>query len=158
VSSDPAMIGRIDFSGEQGPLHHFPVQVFWEDTDAGGIVYYANYLKFTERARTDLLRGIGINQQQLMITESVNFVVRECQVEYLSPARMDDALDVRTHLFELKGATLRMKQDVYRGDNLLVKSTVRVACLHKNGKPARFSPQIRDKFLSITDFSGAMKK
>jgi len=140
-----------DGSGE----HSFNIPVYWEDTDAGGIVYYANYLKFTERARTDLLRLLGIHQQSLMMDEGLNFVVRDCHIEYFKSARLDDLLTVKTRLGDLKGATLRMYQDVYCADELLVKSEVRVACLQKSGRPARFSPQIKDKFASMINLSGA---
>nr|WP_169560904.1 tol-pal system-associated acyl-CoA thioesterase [Sneathiella chinensis] len=143
------MEGRIDRDEQGRALHVFPVKVYWEDTDAGGIVYYANYLKFTERARTDLLRGLGINQQSLMMDEGVNFVVRDCRIEYLKPARMDDVLSVQTRLLDMKGATMRMEQGVYREDEVLVKSEVRVACIHRSGKPARFLPQIKDKFATV---------
>ncbi len=152
------MTGYIDQSAEGGSVHIFPLQVYWEDTDAGGIVYYANYLKFTERARTDLLRGLGIHQQSMMLDDGVNFVVRDCQIDYLKPAVMDDAIAVRTTLSGLKGASMTMRQDVVRGEEILVKSTIRIACLQKTGRPARFSPQIRSKFLSIIESSGAMKE
>lgn len=135
--------------------HRFHIPVYWEDTDAGGIVYYANYLKFTERARTDLLRLLEIHQQSLMVDDGLNFVVRDCRIEYLKSARLDDLLLVKTRIGDLKGATLRMYQDVYCGDELLVKSEVRVACLQKSGRPARFSPQIKNKFASMIKVSGA---
>lgn len=156
--TEMTMIGKFleDKSGIS--THSFPLQVYWEDTDAGGIVYYANYLKFTERARTDFLRGLGINQQEMMSLEQLTFVVRDCQIEYLKPAKMDDSLEVRTTLTDLKGATLMMHQDVIRQGETLIKSDVRVACLNKLGRPARFSPQIRNKFSSIIQSSGAMKE
>jgi len=149
VKIELSMHGRLDYSADGENCHYFPLQIYWEDTDAGGIVYYANYLKFTERARTDLLRGLGINQQEMMQEDGLNFVVRECHVEYLKPAKMDDRIEVQTRVCDLKGASLQMLQNVYRGDDLLIKSSVRVACLKKTGRPARFSPQIKDKFASI---------
>ncbi|MEH6526627.1 MAG: tol-pal system-associated acyl-CoA thioesterase [Sneathiella sp.] len=126
--------------------HTFPVQVYWEDTDAGGIVYYANYLKFTERARTDMLRGLGINQQQMMVDEGANFVVRSCEIEYLRPARMDDQLEVLTTLTDLRGASLHMQQDIRHGRDIIVTTKVRVACLGEGGRPQRLSSAINDKF------------
>jgi acyl-CoA thioester hydrolase len=156
--ADPAPLGTLHPSLEGGVTHHFPVQVYWEDTDAGGIVYYANYLKFTERARTDLLRSIGIEQQRLMHEDGLNFVVRDCKIEYLLSAKLDDTLRVETTIGDIKGATLRMYQDVFLKEQLLVRSEVRVACLQKSGRPARFSPQIRDKFAKVANASGAMKK
>lgn len=142
---------------ENSKAHQFQIQVYWEDTDAGGIVYYANYLKFTERARTELLRELGINQQNMMEEDGLNFVVRECHVEYLNSAKLDDKLTVETRLIELKGATMRMSQDISLDGQPVVKSQVRIACLKKNGRPARFSPQIRDRIASLVDMSGDTK-
>lgn len=157
MTTELEMIGQ--FTGEGSKVcHHFPFQVYWEDTDAGGIVYYANYLKFIERARTDLLRGLDINQQKMMTEDGLNFVVRDCRIEYLKPAKMDDSLYVKTTVNTVLGATLHMHQEVIRDGVTLIKSDVRVACLQKSGRPARFSPQIKDKFLSIVQPSGAMKE
>ena len=148
MNSAPA-VGNIIQLEDGAQEHHFVLPVYWEDTDAGGIVYYANYLKFTERARTDLLRLLGIHQQELMTQEGLNFVVRECHIDYLKSAKLDDLLLVKTRLGDLKGATLRMYQDIYCANELLIKSEVRVACLQQSGRPARFSPQIKDKFASM---------
>lgn len=158
MTTDMQMIGQFTQDDASAISHLFPFQVYWEDTDAGGIVYYANYLKFTERARTDLLRGLGINQQKMMTEEGLNFVVRECRIEYLKPAKMDDTLHVHTTVSTVMGATLRMQQNVIRDGIILTKSDVRVACIQKSGRPARFSPQIKDKFLSIVQSSGAVKE
>ncbi|MEP3247231.1 MAG: tol-pal system-associated acyl-CoA thioesterase [Sneathiella sp.] len=158
MTTDRQMIGRLEQRDDAPPVHCFPVQVYWEDTDAGGIVYYANYLKFIERARTDMLCGLGIHQQQMMMEEQLNFVVRDCHIDYLQPARMDDTLDVETSLSEIKGATMRLKQTVLKQGEILVKSDIRIACLQKNGRPARFSPQIKTKFSSLIYSSGATTK
>ncbi len=158
MTTDRQMIGRLEKRDGTPPVHRFPVQVYWEDTDAGGIVYYANYLKFIERARTDMLRGLGIHQQRMMMEEQLNFVVRDCHIDYLRPARMDDILEVETSLTEIKGATMRMKQNVLKQDEILIKSDIRIACLQKNGRPARFSPQIKTKFSSLIYSSGATTK
>lgn len=142
------MLGR--FITENKTVRHiFPVQVYWEDTDAGGIVYYANYLKFTERARTEMLRGLGINQQKMMSEDEANFVVRSCEIEYLRPARMDDQLEVLTTLIDLRGASLHMQQDIRLGRDIIVTTKVRVACLGKGGRPQRLSSAINDKFNAI---------
>ncbi|WP_025899237.1 tol-pal system-associated acyl-CoA thioesterase [Sneathiella glossodoripedis] len=149
------MLGHFDVTEEGETCHVFPVQIYWEDTDAGGIVYHANYLKFTERARSDLLRGIGIDQPKMMTEHGQNFVVRDSAIEFLKPAHLDETLRVRTTLLELKSASLRLQQDIFRGEELLIKSRVRVACLQKNGRPARFLPQIKDSFASLVNRSGA---
>ena len=146
--SEVKMLGRFE-AGADGTRHLFPLSVYWEDTDAGGIVYYANYLKFTERARTDMLRGLGINQQAMMEEEGANFVVRACEIEYLKPAKMEDELEIVTMMTDLRGASLRMAQDIYRGDDRLVETKVRVACLDKEGKPQRLSSAINAKFNAI---------
>jgi len=146
--AETVMLGRVEDQAE-GKTHVFPLQVYWEDTDAGGIVYYANYLKFTERARTDMLRGLGINQQQMMTEEGANFVVRACEIEYLRPAKMEDQLTVVTRLTDLRGASMRMAQDIYRDNEKLVTTEVRVACLGTDGRPQRLSSAINDKFNAI---------
>src|ERR1700742_3787402 len=89
-------------------------RVYYEDTDTGGIVYYANYLKFAERARTEVLRDLGITQRILMDEEGVAFAVRRCEVDYLVPARLDDELEVRTALRALGAASLDLDQAIYR--------------------------------------------
>ncbi|WP_169570057.1 tol-pal system-associated acyl-CoA thioesterase [Sneathiella limimaris] len=141
--------GQLSRTDDDVTFHLFPVTVYWEDTDAGGIVYHANYLKFTERARSDLLKILQINQQQLMAEEGHTFVVRDCHLEFLKPAVLEDQLVVKTMLSEMKGASLTMTQDVLREGETLIKSKVRIAFLQKSGRPARFSPQIKDKFASV---------
>ncbi len=146
--ADAEMLGRFEELPE-GPRHLFPLQIYWEDTDAGGIVYYANYLKFTERARTDMLRGIGINQQAMMVAEGQNFVVRSCKIDYFKPAKMDDKLMVTTWITDLRGASLHMKQDISCEEDILVETSVRVACLGQDGKPQRLSSAINEKFNAL---------
>lgn len=155
MTNNQQMLGQFGYTEDAERCHEFPVHVYWEDTDAGGIVYHANYLKFTERGRSDLLRGIGIDQQKMMADEGQNFVVRDCTIEFLKPARLDEDLLVRTTLLELKSATLRLQQNIFRDDDVLIKSVVRIACLQKNGRPARFLPQIKDSFASLVKTSGA---
>ena len=150
------MLGHFGRLPDGVPFHEFPVRVYWEDTDAGGIVYHANYLKFTERGRSDLLRGIGIDQQKMMQDQALNFVVKDCNIEFLKPARLEDQLRVQTTLLEMKSATLRLQQDIFNDDEILTKSTVRIACLKKNGRPARFSPQIKESFASLANVPGAL--
>ena len=106
-----------------------PVRVYWEDTDAGGVVYYANYLKFLERARSEWLRALGIDQLRLQREERLQFVVVEANVRYHRPARFDDELVVSVALESLRGASVQMGQEVRRGAELLVSATVRAACI-----------------------------
>ncbi len=126
-------------------VHVMPLRVYYEDTDAGGIVYYANYLKFAERARTELLRANGIEHAELLTTDKVAFAVRECHADYIKPARLDDLLEVRTRVTEVGGATLRMHQDICRDDDVLVAVHVRLACMDvTSGAPKRLPSVVRE--------------
>ncbi|HEY8266132.1 MAG TPA: tol-pal system-associated acyl-CoA thioesterase [Steroidobacteraceae bacterium] len=110
----------------------FPVRVYWEDTDAGGVVYYASYLKFLERARSEWLRALGIDQVKLQRDERLQFVVVEANIRYHRPARFDDELVVSVTLEELRGASLALAQDVRRGEGageLLISAKIRAACI-----------------------------
>lgn len=141
------------------PAFVLPVRVYWEDTDAGGVVYYANYLKFCERARTEWLRGLGVHQQELAAREGLQFVVGHVQVRYVAPARLDDALDVGVALVQAGGASLELLQDVRRRPHgcddpfselpLLASMQVRVACVRASDMrptrmPASVLRQLRD--------------
>lgn len=118
--------------------HVFPIRVYYEDTDAGGVVYYANYLKFAERARTEFLRITGAQHRELMDSENVMMAVRRCEVDYLRPARLDDSLEVHTEITELRGASMWAHQSVMRRDSILARLKLRVACVTREGSPARF--------------------
>ncbi|MFZ2737071.1 MAG: tol-pal system-associated acyl-CoA thioesterase [Burkholderiaceae bacterium] len=126
-----------------GTVFHWPVRVYWEDTDAGGIVYYANYLKFFERARSEWLRSLGINQQLLRESQGGMFVVSQADLRYRSPARLDDELIVTTQLSDAGRAGLRLSQTASKlrnpGPNpLLCEGTIRVGWVaESNFKPAR---------------------
>ena len=107
----------------------WPIRVYYEDTDAGGVVFYANYLKFFERARTEMLRAMGYEQDQLIVNEGIIFVVRSVQVDYLSPARFNELLQVSAEVTLAKKASLTFEQLITRGDDVLCKSIIRIACL-----------------------------
>jgi acyl-CoA thioester hydrolase len=102
-------------------LFHWPVRIYWEDTDAGGVVYHASYLRFFERARTEWLRGQGIAQDALRAAQNVLFVLNRIEVRYVKPARLDDLLDVQSRLVELKRASFVVDHAIYReGDGALI--------------------------------------
>ena len=105
------------------------LRVYYEDTDAAGIVYYANYLRFLERGRTECLRELGYQQRALAAEAGIAFAVRGLQVEYLLPARLDDCLTVATSIATLGGAQLTFAQQVLRGGELLLDARVRIVCL-----------------------------
>lgn len=111
---------------------NWPVRVYYEDTDAGGVVFYANYLKFYERARTEMLRAMGFEQDELMAQQHVIFVVRSVQVDYLQPAKFNDLLSVSASLSLVKNASLIFEQTIRRQDDLLNKATIRIACLNSD--------------------------
>ena len=126
--------------------HVFPLRVYYEDTDAGGIVYYANYLRFAERARTEYLRSVGADHKSLMEQDDVYFTVRQCSVDYLKPAFLDDALEVHSCFFDVRGASLKAEQVVCREEHELARLNIRLACVGGNGRPIRMPKKLRDAF------------
>jgi acyl-CoA thioester hydrolase len=110
-------------------IFHWPVRVYYEDTDAGGVVFYANYLKFFERARTELLRSRGFEQDQMIAEQKLIFVVRSVQIDYLKPARFNESIDVTAEVILIKKVSLNFKQVITRGEDVLCKGNVRIACL-----------------------------
>ena len=107
----------------------FPARIYYEDTDAGGIVYYANYLKYAERARTEYLRYLGINQQEMLKNKGIGFVVRDCHITYKSPAKLDDALNITCKVTELKGVSLKMEQKLYHKENTICEIEITLVFL-----------------------------
>ncbi len=110
------------------PFRH-AVRVYWEDTDAGGIVFYANYLKYFERARTEWLRSLGISQQALREATGAIFVVTDTRVRYLRPARLDDWLQVTTRVITCGRASMALAQQAWRGEDLLAEGDIRIGCV-----------------------------
>ncbi len=119
----------------------WPVRVYYEDTDLGGVVYYANYLKFMERARTELLRQLGVEQDELLAKKNLLFVITEAALRYRKPARFNDLLCVTVELHERRGSSMRFRQQVYRDQTcqeLLCEGDIRAACLEAGSfKPRR---------------------
>ena len=124
----------------------FPVRVYWEDTDAGGVVYYAGYLRFMERARSEWLRKLGVDQATLLRDERLQFAVVEAHIHYHRPARFDDQLSVSVRVTESGGASIVMAQEVRRGTpagELLASATVRAASLDSDSlKPRPLPPAL----------------
>lgn len=123
--------------------HLFDIRVYYEDTDMGGIVYHANYLKFIERARSAWVRELGIDQTVMRARDGLIFAVRRIEAEYLAPARFDDALRVETRMRQVTGARLVMEQTVTRAGERLFQAVVTVVCLTETGQPARLPANIR---------------
>lgn len=124
--------------------HITPVRVYYEDTDAAGIVYYANYLKFAERARTEMMRDLSGGQYARMLAEGMGFVVRRCTVDFAKPAMLDDLLEVHSRALHVGAASLSAEQIVRRGDEQLVAMEVKLGCVDAQGRPARMPAALRE--------------
>lgn len=122
----------------------FEIRVYWEDTDAGGVVYYANYLKFAERARTEALRNVGIVQAELLHDHGIAFVVRHAGIEFLKPARLDDLLTIETDLTDIGSASLTLRQTVRRGHERLAEVAVKLGTIDARFRPCRMPAPVRD--------------
>ena len=138
----------------EGSVHILPVRVYYEDTDAGGIVYHANYLRFAERARAELLRMFSADNSALLDSHDLAFVARHCALDYIAPARLDDALEVRSRVVEVRGASLRMAQTVTRNGDDLVRIDIRLACIGRDGRPGRLPHPVREALSRLIGPSG----
>jgi acyl-CoA thioester hydrolase len=124
-------------------VHRWPIRVYYEDTDAAGIVYYANYLKFAERARTEMMRSAGSSHSEMIDTYDTAFAVSRCEVDYLKPARLDDLLSVETRVLNVGAAVVNLDQRVQREGDLLARLKIRIACLNRKGRPQRLPDPVR---------------
>ncbi len=136
------MVEPIAVMAAQAPFS-VPVRIYWEDTDAGGVVFYANYLRFFERARTEWLRSLGVEQQRLRDETGAMFVVSATQVRYLQPARLDDYLNITVQVQHLGRATITFLQQALRATELLAQGEIRVGCVDS----ASFQPRRIPAFL-----------
>ncbi|WP_448581761.1 YbgC/FadM family acyl-CoA thioesterase [Thermaurantiacus sp.] len=135
-------------------MHRFPVRVYFEDTDLSGVVYHANYLRFLERARSDLLRVIGIDQRGAHARGEGVYAIADMALRFVAPARLDDDLVVETRCLEVGGATVVMAQRILRGIDLLLEARVRAAFLTLGGRPRR---QPREWVARYRDLSSAVQ-
>lgn len=132
---------------EAGKFRSFswPVRVYYEDTDAGGVVYYANYLKFFERARTEWLRSFGVNQDTLAQEQGLIFVVRRATLDFASPARLDDLIEISVEPLKLAHVYIELAQEARRGAQVLARAGIKAACLDlKTFKPAAIPKSLRE--------------
>lgn len=140
---------------EAAPEHRFRLRVYFEDTDAQGVVYHANYLNFAERARTEFLRSVGLCQEALRRREGLGFAVTRCTIEYRAPARLDDLLEVRTVLGRVSGARVHAVQSVHAcrdgavQEPWLVRLDVHLACVNRSGRPVRLPGRMIDAFAVV---------
>lgn len=129
-----------------------PVRVYYEDTDFSGVVYHARYLHFFERGRTEALRTCNISHTELLAREEpLAFAVTKMTTEWISPARIDDALEVTTRFVEVKGARMRIAQEIRRGETLIARADVEAACMSLSGKPRRLPAELAERLRTATD-------
>ena len=133
------------------PSHRLTIRVYYEDTDLAGIVYYANYLKFIERARTEWVRGLGIDQTRVKAEAGVVFAVRRIEADYILPARFDDLLSVETKLVGVTAARVVLGQRVWRDATLLFDASVMLVALTETGRPARLPAEFRSALGDLPD-------
>ncbi len=129
--------------------HFFSVRVYYEDTDTAGIVYYANYLKFAERARTEALRLSGINQSDLFAEHKIGFVVRKCTVDFFKPAKLDDLLTIETKLHDINKVSMSMRQSIKMDKESIVELEVKLAVVGEDMKLTKMPEFIRKSMLGI---------
>jgi acyl-CoA thioester hydrolase len=135
-----------------GGRHRYGLRVYYEDTDAGGIAYHANYLRFAERARTEALRDLGIPHAEMTERFNLMFVVRQLTIDYVRPARLDDSLTVETSAAEVGGASVVLCQDVLGPGGLCAALRVRLACVTQgDAKPGRIPPRWRSALSALRD-------
>jgi acyl-CoA thioester hydrolase len=132
-----------------GPVHRFAVRAYFEDTDLSGVVYHANYLRWFERARTEMLRLIGIEQRSVQEAGEGVYAVAEINIRYLRPARLDDALVIETRAEQLRAASCNMLQKLWRGDDLLAEARLRVGFVGPDGRPRRQPAEWRAAFATL---------
>ena len=136
--------------GFVGPEHRFALSVYFEDTDTAGVVYYANYLKFMERARSDMLRAVGVDQRDVLHRDGGAYYVAECNIRYVKPARLGDDLVVVSSVEHVRAASVSIHQRVMRGNELLTDARVTAAFLDANGRPQRQPKEWVETFNGIT--------
>ncbi|ANY20191.1 Acyl-CoA thioester hydrolase YbgC [Tsuneonella dongtanensis] len=147
MSAQPTLPGGVI----DGPRHLFAVRAYYEDTDLSGIVYHANYLRWFERARSDLVRMLGIDQRAAVESGEGAYAVADLHIRYARPARLDDTVVIESTCLELGAASVRIHQRAMRGDELIAEQTVRVGFIDPNGRPRRQPAAWREAFNSFSE-------
>lgn len=129
--------------------HHYPLRVYYADTDAAGLVYHAVYLAYAERARTEMMRLAGLDHVRLRDEIGLMLAVKSCEIDYLRPARLDDRLEVQSALVRLAGASMHLRQVVWRGDEELTRMHIRLVCITIDGRAARIPEILRPICLGV---------
>ena len=130
-------------------MHEFnyKLKVFYEDTDAGGVVYYANYLKFFERARTDAISNIGLSNKKLLDEYGIFIIVKSCNVEYLKPAKLEDQLEIKSSIISTSNTSFRMKQKAFRDQELITDCEIHLVLVDKSGRPTKIPDILKEKII-----------
>ena len=121
------------------------LKVYYEDTDSGGVVYYANYLKFLERARTEALFSIGYSNKKIQDIFNSLIIVKSCNIDYKKPAKLEDQLEIKSIISSISNSSFKMTQKVFRDDDLLTSSEIHLVIVDKKGKPSRIPDELRKK-------------
>ena len=124
------------------------VKVYYEDTDSGGVVYYSNYLKFLERARTEMIESVGLSNKKLFEEYKVLIIVKSCNIEYVSPAKLEDKIQIHSSIESFNKASFLIIQNIKKDDNLIVKAKLKLVTVNKDGKPIKI-PSIMEKKLVV---------
>ena len=123
-------------------MFSFPVKVYYEDTDSGGVVYYANYLKFTERARTNMIQELGFKLNQLKDDYDCLFIVKKVNCEYLQSTKLEDILEVHSKIIQVKNASFELDQNIFRDHKIIFQSNIIMVCVNTEGKPKKIPENI----------------
>lgn len=134
--------------------HYLLVRVYFEDTDAGGIVYHTNYLKFAERARTEMLRNFGIEHGTALKVHGICFVVKECNMQFLKPGLLDDLLEVETETLLIRGGSISLCQKIRKESDILFDMNIKLACINANGRATRIPIKLRDRMSDLKKLKG----
>ena len=124
---------------------NFNVKVYYEDTDAGGVVYYANYLKFLERARSEAIYSLGFSNSDLLESHGILLIVKSCNIEYKKPAKFEDKLQIISEIISFTKTSFIMKQDIKRNDELISAAEIHLVAVDKNGKPSKIPEELKQK-------------
>ena len=128
-------------------VHDFPVRIYYDDTDAGGVVYYANYMKFAERARTEYMRSLGFENSKIRQDFGIIIVVKSVEADYLSPARLDDLLTIQTRLLSVKNTSFVMEQKAFKSESCIFDMTIVLVCVNEDGRPTKMPDVLKNAFL-----------
>ena len=122
-------------------------KVYYEDTDSGGVVYYANYLKFFERARTDAITSLGFSNNKLVEKFGIYIVVKSCNLNFLKPAKLEDKLNIISKVLEVKNVSIKMRQNIFVNENMVVETEILLASINKVGKPSKLPDEFKNQLI-----------